>query len=641
MITQETIDEIFSTVRVEEIIGDYVQLKRAGSNLKGLSPFTEEKTPSFMVSPAKQIWKDFSTGKGGNAITFLMELEQYTYPEALRYIAKRYNIEIKETIDQNPEQKEKQAEKESLFLVNEYANKFFQQQLWDTEEGKNIGLSYFKEREFTEETIKKFHLGYSPDSWDALTKSALQNGYKLEFLDKTGLTIVKDDKKFDRFKGRVLFPILSFSGRVLGFGGRILKNNDKAAKYLNSPESEIYHKSNILYGIFHAKQAIIKEDQCYLVEGYTDVISLHQNGIENVVASSGTALTKEQIRLVKRLTNNITILYDGDAAGIKASFRGIDLILEQDMNVRVLLFPDGEDPDSFARKNTVSNLKQFLAENTKDFIQFKTQILLEETKGDPIKKAALIRDIVASIAKIDNLIKREVYIRETSSLLNVREETLFKEIAQLDKGKTAEENRPRPTGQPTMEAVRPQPKPTLVDSANELENRIVELLLTYGDQTITITDLDEKGEEAKFEVVVAEEIINQLGADDMEPKIPHHKKIYELFAEGLQQGEIRTIDFFHKMIDDEVQQRVSDVLSERYTLHDWKRNDVHVTPIESVIPAMVTEAIYRYKFLRVIEKENELLQNLQADENHTEIMQQLIMMQQIRIKLAEKLNRPI
>ncbi|MPT36267.1 MAG: DNA primase, partial [Flavobacterium sp.] len=349
MIAQNTIDTVFETARVEEVIGDFVQLKRAGSNLKGLSPFVDEKSPSFMVSPVKQIWKDFSSGKGGNVVTFLMEHEHFSYPEAIRYLARKYNIEIEET-EQSNEEKEEANEKESMYLVSEFAQQYFHNILTLSEEGKAIGYSYFKERGFTDETIKKFGLGYSPETWDAFTKEALGKGYRLEYLDKTGLTIVKDDKQFDRFKGRVMFPIQSMSGRVLGFGGRILTNDKKAAKYLNSPESDIYHKSKVLYGIFHAKQAIAKQDNCYLVEGYTDVIQFNQAGIENVVASSGTALTPDQIRLVNRLTKNITVLFDGDAAGLRASVRGVDLILEAGMNVKVCSFPDGEDPDSFAKK---------------------------------------------------------------------------------------------------------------------------------------------------------------------------------------------------------------------------------------------------------------------------------------------------
>ena len=386
MIAKETIDKVYEAARVEEVIGDFVQLKRAGSNYKGLSPFSDERSPSFMVSPVKQIWKDFSSGKGGNAIAFIMEHEHFTYPEAIRYLAKKYNIEIEETELSN-EEKEVANEKESLYLVSEFASKYFQDVLLNTEEGKAIAYTYFKERGFTNDTIKKFQLGYSPNTWDALTKEALGKGYKLEFLEKTGLTIVGEDKQFDRFKGRVMFPIQSMSGRVLGFGGRILTNDKKAAKYLNSPESDLYHKSKVLYGIYHAKQAIAKNDRCYLVEGYTDVIQMHQAGIENVVASSGTALTPDQIRLINRLTKNITVLFDGDAAGLRASIRGIDLILEEGMNVKVCAFPDGEDPDSFAKKTPLQDLTQYLEDNAMDFIQFKASLLMKDAKNDPIKKA--------------------------------------------------------------------------------------------------------------------------------------------------------------------------------------------------------------------------------------------------------------
>ena len=370
MITKESIDKVYDAIRVEEVIEDFVQLKRAGSNFKGLSPFSNEQTPSFMVSPAKQIWKDFSSGKGGNAIAFLMEHEHFSYVEAIRYLAKKYNIELEETQSSDEEQ-QKNNEKESLYIVSEFARDYFQKILLDNEEGKAIGKTYFKERGFSDETIKTFQLGYSPNKWQAFTEEALKKGYKLEYLNKTGLTIVKENKKYDAFRGRVMFPIHSMSGRVLGFGGRILTNDKKTAKYLNSPESDIYHKSKILYGIFYAKQHIAKEDNCYLVEGYTDMIQMYQKGIKNVVASSGTALTSEQIRLIHRLTSNITILYDGDSAGLRASIRGVDLILEQGMNVRICTFPDGEDPDSFSKNNSLTEIKEYLDKNTQDFIRFK------------------------------------------------------------------------------------------------------------------------------------------------------------------------------------------------------------------------------------------------------------------------------
>ena len=434
MITKQTIDRVFETARVEEVIGEFVQLKKSGSSFKGLSPFVDEKSPSFMVSPVKQIWKDFSTGKGGNAISFLMEHEHYSYPEAIRWLAQKYNIEIEET-EQSDEQKEQINERESMYLVSKFAKDYFHDLLMNSQNGRAIGLSYFKERSFREDIIEKFELGYCKDEWDNFTKAALTKGYELKYLKSTGVTIVKEGgdkvRTFDRFKGRVMFPIHSMSGRILGFGGRILTNDKKAAKYLNSPESDIYHKSKILYGIYQAKKEIAKQDNCFLVEGYTDVISFHQSGIENVVASSGTALTSDQIRLVNRLTNNITVLFDGDAAGIRASIRGIDLILEQGMNVRVVGFPEGEDPDSFAKSHSNKDLKEYLEEKSQDFIEFKVSMLMEEAKNDPIKKAGLIRDIVMSISKIPDAIQREVYLQQCSRIMDISEQVLFNELAQL------------------------------------------------------------------------------------------------------------------------------------------------------------------------------------------------------------------
>ncbi|MGI9545831.1 MAG: DNA primase, partial [Flavobacteriaceae bacterium] len=431
MISKTTIDNVYETARVEEVISDFVQLKKSGANFKGLSPFTDERTPSFMVSPVKQIWKDFSSGKGGNVVAFLMEHEHFTYPEAIRYLAKKYQIEIEET-QRTDEQKQEASTRESMYLVSEYAQRHFEYNLWETEQGKAIGLTYFKERGFDEQTIRQFGLGYALDQWEEFGKKALKDGYQLEFLDQTGLVIVKEKdagagnpKIIDRFKGRIIFPIHSMSGRVLGFGGRILNSEKKTAKYVNSPESEIYQKSKILYGIYFAKQAIAKEDSCYIVEGYTDVIQLYQKGIHNVVASSGTALTAEQIRLIHRLTKNIVVLFDGDAAGLRASIRGIDLILEQGMNVKVCSFPEGEDPDSFARENTHDDIALFLNENAADFIQFKTSLLTEESGNDPIKRADTIRDIVNSISKIPDRIKKELYIQECARTMNISEEVLF------------------------------------------------------------------------------------------------------------------------------------------------------------------------------------------------------------------------
>jgi DNA primase len=432
LIAKSTIEKVFESSRVEEVIGDFVQLKKSGSNYKGLSPFTEERTPSFMVSPAKQIWKDFSSGKGGTVVTFLMEHEHFTYPEAIKYLAKKYNIEVEET-QKTSEQKLEDSERESMYLITEFAKEYYRDNLVKSEEGKSIGISYFKEREFSNEVIDKFELGYSFNKSNRFSEEALKKGYKLNFLEKTGLTIVKDDKSIDRFKGRVMFPILSMSGRVLGFGGRTLKSSKNTAKYINSPESLIYHKSKVLYGIFQAKQSIVKEDNCFLVEGYTDVIKLHQKGIINVVASSGTALTENQIRLVSRLTKNITVLFDGDNAGSRAALRGIDIILEQGMNVRICNLPEGEDPDSFANSKQTDELISFFNEHSKDFIKYKASLLVDEAANDPAKKASVVRNMVESISKISDQIKKEIYIKECSSIMGISEQVLYSTLAQIQK----------------------------------------------------------------------------------------------------------------------------------------------------------------------------------------------------------------
>lgn len=602
MITRETIDKVFETARVEEVIGDFVQLKRAGSNFKGLSPFSDERTPSFMVSPVKQIWKDFSTGKGGSVVSFLMEHEHFTYPEAIRFLAKKYNIEIEETETSN-EEKEDANERESMYLVSEFAKKYFQDTLLNSEEGKAIGLTYFKERGFTNETIAKFGLGYSPESWDAFTKEALGKGYQLEFLEKTGLTIVREDgKHFDRFKGRVMFPIQSLSGRVLGFGGRILTNDKKAAKYLNSPESEIYHKSKVLYGIFHAKQAIAKNNNCYLVEGYTDVIQMHQSGIENVVASSGTALTPDQIRLINRLTKNITVLFDGDAAGLRASIRGIDLILEEGMNVKVCTFPDGDDPDSFARKNSYEDLVQYLENNAKDFIQFKASLLMNEAQNDPIKKADLIRDMVVSISKIPDRIKREVYIQECSRIMDISEQVLLNTLAQLVQKDISEANKQLKQEQKAFEVVKNenQVAQQSVDIVYELERKLIEILLLYGNIEEEFEDMLLKVNEDGETIEVAERssfkvfqrIYLSLQEDEIELANETFKKIYnDLIA--LYNQENFTIENYLQQLDNEYSQIVTTILmnEEKELLHNWETKQIYVKSKHQSIAQYVTETI--------------------------------------------------
>ena len=550
MITQTTIDNVFETARVEEVIGDFVVLKKSGSNFKGLSPFSDERTPSFMVSPAKQLWKDFSSGKGGSVISFLMEHEHFSYPEAIKYLANKYGIEIEET-ERSDEEKEQASQKENLFIVSDYAKDYFNSTLLNIEEGKAIGLTYFKERGFTLETIQKFSLGYSLDQWGAFTDTAIKKGYQLEFLEKTGLTIVKGEKQFDRFKGRVIFPILSMSGRTLGFGGRILTNDKKAAKYLNSPESDIYHKSDVLYGIYQAKQAIAKEDNCYLVEGYTDVIQFNQTGVANVVSSSGTALTPNQIRLISRLTNNITVLYDGDEAGLRASIRGIDLILEQGMNVKICTFPEGEDPDSFAKKNTLESLKLYLDNNATDFINFKAALLVSQTKNDPIKRAETVREILVSISKIPDDIKKEVYVQECARIMNIDESILYNTLAQIlkkDKKDLQKKHQKKSTPFDVVSSEKQLVKS--IDPQFELEKKIIELLLVYGVleeefEEMSI-EVNEKGEithsSEKVKSKVFEKIYLDLQEDETEFANEDFKELYNYIIDDFNKNQDFKID---------------------------------------------------------------------------------------------------
>lgn len=622
LISRNTIDQVFETARVEEVIGDFVQLKRAGSNMKGLSPFSDERSPSFMVSPVKQIWKDFSSGKGGNVVAFLMEHEHFTYPEAIRYLAKKYNIEIEETLPTDAE-KEEANEKESMYLVSEFAQQYFQRILVESEEGKAIGLTYFKERGFTNETIKKFGLGYSPAAWDAFTKEALGKGYRLEYLEKTGLSIVNEEKQFDRFKGRVMFPIQSMSGRVLGFGGRILTNDKKAAKYLNSPESDIYHKSKVLYGIYHAKQAIAKQDNCFLVEGYTDVIQMHQSGIENVVASSGTALTSDQIRLVNRLTKNITVLFDGDAAGLRASIRGIDLILEEGMNVKVCSFPDGDDPDSFAKKTPREVLERYLHENAKDFIQFKASLLMNEAKNDPIKKADLIRDMVNSISKIPDRIKKEVYIQECARIMDISEAVLFNTLAQISQKEVSEANKKFKEEQKAFEVVKTETAAvSKIDVLSLLERSVIEILLLYGNQMIDYDNvMVEIVDDKEVEVVerasarIFERIYLSLQEDEVEFANPLFNQIYQDLVMNYHQNPDFDKKIYLQNLPATFSEMITDVLmyDEKYQLHGWldkKQVFVKEKDDSEVLSRLVAETIAAFREYLIGKISSDLMQQI-------------------------------
>jgi DNA primase len=646
MISRNTIDTVFETARLEEVIGEFVQLKKSGSNFKGLSPFSEEKSPSFMVSPVKQIWKDFSSGKGGNVISFLMEHEHYTYPEAIRFLAKKYNIEIEET-EQSDEQKEQSSERESMFLVSEYARDYFHDTLLNSNKGKAIGFSYFKERGYTDETIAKFELGYCLDNWTAFTDQALTKGYDIKYLESTGLTIVNETRRFDRFKARVLFPIHSMSGRVLGFGGRILTNDKKAAKYLNSPESEIYHKSRVLYGIFHAKQSIAKEDNCFLVEGYTDVISLHQNGVENVVASSGTALTSDQIRLVSRLTQNITILFDGDAAGTRASLRGIDLILEQGMNVKVLTFPEGEDPDSFSKRVSTDELKEYLSENSQDFINFKVSLLMEDAQNDPVKKAGLIRDIVLSISKIPNRIQQEVYIQECARIMSISENVLFSELAQIFKKEQKDASR-RPAQVRTEEPV--LQKTAELEKISELfkyEKEIIKILLLHGNKKADFVDLieDEKGTKKKevYNNLVAQEIYLHLQDDEMEFTDELFKKVYFDVINQLNQDKNINVDTFINHSNAEISSMVTNILmdEEKYTLSDWERREIFVKGRDSDLPKLVIDTVFNLRRVLIDEKIASLVLGISEKENNYLLLEEVVNYSDLKNKLFKHLNRVV
>lgn len=612
MIDQGTIDQVMDTAQgqIVEVVSDFVNLKKRGTNYLGHCPFHNEKTPSFIVSPHKGMFKCFGCGEGGNSVSFLMKHEQITFVEAIKALGKKFNIEVQEK-EVSPEMQQLRNERESMMVATSFAQKFFERSLFETDEGQSVGLSYFRNRGFRDDIIQKFQLGYSPEKRDAFTSEALLNSFKIEFLEKTGLTIVRDDYKVDRFRGRVMFPIHNLSGKVIAFGGRILKSDAKTAKYLNSPESDIYHKSRILYGIFQAKQDIVKQDRCYLVEGYTDVISMHQAGISNVVASSGTALTQDQIRLIARFTPNITVLYDGDPAGIKASLRGIDLILEEGMNVKVLLLPEGEDPDSFSRKMNAEELRDFIEKNESDFIKFKTNLLLEDAKNDPIKRATLIQDIVRTISTIPDSITRSVYVKECSVLMDVGEDALYSELGKINQRKVDQlykNQRSRPIDVSPSKTVS-VPSSFNVTNAFELEEReVLRYLIRYGNYPL---QLEDDGEEA---LSVGEFIIDELQQDDLQSVNPLYNKLLDLFASAHENGQIKSASdrFFINHQDMDVSRLATDLISKPYQLSKIHHRFGEVKKIEDILPDLVPKVVLELKNKKVM---------LLIDENHKKIKQ--------------------
>ncbi|MES2874456.1 MAG: DNA primase [Bacteroidota bacterium] len=628
MIPKETVDKIIESSRIEDVVGDFVSLKRRGTSMIGLCPFHNEKTPSFHVSVSKGIYKCFGCGKGGDSVRFIMDHEKASYPEALRYLANKYSIEIAE-VENTPEEQAINDRRESLYIVSAFASKFFQQQMFETEEGKSIGLSYFKERGFREDIIKKFELGYSPDVWDSLSTAAVSEGYNIQFLEETGLTIRKDNEKFyDRFRGRVMFPIHSFTGRVIGFGGRTLKTDKAVPKYVNSPESDIYHKSNVLYGLSFAKKAIRDLDNCYLVEGYADVLSVHQAGIENVVASSGTSLTVEQIRLIKRFTENITILYDGDEAGIKASLRGLDMILEEGLNVKVVLFPDGDDPDSYVQKFGSAAFKTHIEQSKKDFILFKTSILLKDAGKDPIKRAGIIREVVESIAKIPDGIKASVFVRECSSLLQIEERVLISELNKIRaaKNKSSYQSQPQPNPDIAPEPDFAEMPGSSSDTDEAQEKEIVRLLLNYGHELVHwdgITD-----------TYIAPYVIGNLA--DVTFENPLCIRIIDEYKKQLENGDLPSEQDFIKHPDHQIADLAITMVSSPYVLSEnwYAKRKIYVKNESEDLRSTILGGIFHLKKRKVDRILKKIRDEIQAENDADN--QAILMKKYLQVKEVEK-----
>lgn len=644
MIDHATIERILDVAEISEVVSDFVTLRKRGVNQLGLCPFHNEKTPSFTVSPAKGIFKCFGCGKGGNSVNFIMEHENLTYPEALKWLAKKFNIEIIEK-EETEEQKQQKDDRESMMIVSSYAQKYFTRFLWDENEGRTVGLSYFRERSFRDDILKKFEVGFAPDGKTPFTEAAQKEGYKIDFLEKSGLTIKRDEWMRDRFAGRVMFPIHNLAGRVIAFGGRTLKEDKKIAKYLNSPESDIYHKSRVLYGIFQAKRVISKTDKCYLVEGYTDVLSMHQAGIENVVASSGTALTPDQIRMVKRFTPNITIIYDGDEAGIKASLRGIDLVLEEGMNVKVLLLPKGEDPDSFAKKMGATGYLNYINENESDFIQFKTRLLLKSTENDPIAKARLITDVIQSVSVIPDTITRSVYIKECSRLLGVSEEILYTEIRKQKTKQSSDFRKKefREKSQKLAQAKVVTPATTQTNFMVE-ELEFLRHLLKYC-KTPLLNNADDDDIDESEVLSVGEFMIQELEADELVSKNPLFQKVFYEVSRILDIDDVDTWKHFINHPDAEISQVATDLLSEKYVESKrWSKAGAYMVREEDILFELIPKIVNEYKFRKVrimqskILKEVQNIDSVNDSDRMFDLLNTMNNLKKVEKELAEKLG---
>ena len=662
MINQETIQRIMDATRIEEVIGEFVTMKRRGTNYIGCCPFHNEKTPSFSVSPAKGIYKCFGCGESGNAVGFLMKHEHYTYPEALRWLAKKYNVEVEEE-KMSEEQIEKNNERDALFHVSEFAQQYFSSLLYEDEMGSAIGLGYFHSRGLTDKVIKDFGLGYCLEQWDNFTSYARKNGYSDNVLQKTGLTIFKDDgKSYDRFRGRVMFPIYSVSGRVLGFSGRILSKEKQAAIYVNSPDSEIYNKSNILYGLYQAKNAITKADKCYLVEGNIDVISMYQSGVENTVASCGTSLTTEQVKLIRRYTKNVTVLYDGDNAGIKAAFRAVNMLFEEGMHVRVVLFPEGEDPDSYAQKNGSTKLQEYLKENETNFVLFKTKVLADDIKGDPIRKAEVLSEIVRTIALVGDLLERTEYVKQCASVLHLPEETLQNEVAKALNRKLYDNinQKPDPNDKDLKENVegvsetaleeearREHVAPFSLNPAQSQEMKIVKLLLNYGSELISLEVEDDAGNKENNEYTVAQVVVNDVLADQITFEDPVCQTIFNEYARQIENGGTYVNpQRFVEYEDKSVREAAITMMMDDYHVSDnWsEKKHIYVPKPEERLRKDVEESLLTFKLKKLEIKINDIDRQFSYLTDDTEklmLMAQKMNYLKIKQKLGCALNRVI